>query len=111
MTVNAKQVNGRRTLRYETYEDLLADVNELASGETDVVGNWSLAQVCKHLAEAFNGCIDGVSFRAPWPMRVMAKLLMKKRFLSATIPAGFQIPGSDPQRFVRLKYGVLNNAP
>ena len=92
MSVNTKKVRGRRKVSYGTYDDLLADLATLASGPTEVLGNWSFAQICRHLAVALNGSIDGVPFRASLPMRIMATLLMKKRFLTKTLPAGFQIP-------------------
>jgi hypothetical protein len=99
MAVNTKQVMGRRELRYNSYDDLLADVNELASGETEMVGNWSLAQVCKHLASSLNSCIDGIPFNAPLLLRVMGKLFLKKKFLTQAVPAGFQIPGNAKKQF------------
>lgn len=99
MTVDTKKVGIRRNLHFDSYDDLLADVNTLADGEVEAVGNWSLAQVCKHLAEALNGSIDGVPFRAPWAMRTFAKIFLKKKFLSATLPAGFKIPAPAKQRF------------
>src|SRR5690606_9077933 len=52
-----------------------------------------LAQIFRHLAASFEGSIDGLSFRAPWSARVMASL-MKRRLLSQSLPAGFQIAKS-----------------
>ncbi len=99
MTVNTKQAEGRRSVTYNSYDDLAADLDSLLSGEIEMVGNWSLAQICYHLAAALNGCIDGTSFRAPWPMRVMGKLFMKNKFLNQALPAGFQIPASATKQF------------
>ena len=98
MTVNTKSVTDRRKLSYGSYDDLIADVDALAAGQTEVVGNWSFAQVCKHLAASMNACIDGVPFKAPWPFRLVG-FLMKKRFLSKPVPPGFQIPTSGKNQF------------
>ncbi len=99
MAVNTKRATGRRQLRYDSYDDLLADLDALTTGEPEVVGNWSPAQICKHLAAAFNGCIDGVSFRANWPTRVIAKSFLKNKFLNKSLPAGFKIPGTAKKQF------------
>ncbi|MCG8653577.1 MAG: DUF1569 domain-containing protein [Pirellulales bacterium] len=77
-----QEVVGRRRVSCGSYDDLLTDLDRSAGGQIELVGNWSLARICKHLAAAFNGRIDGISFRAPWPMRVVGKLLMKKKLLS-----------------------------
>ena len=98
MTVNTKSVAGRRKLSYQSYDDLLADLDALAAGQTEVVGNWSFAQICRHLAAALNSCIDGISFTAPWPFRIMG-IFMKKRFLTRPVPAGFKIPAKAKHQF------------
>jgi len=40
---------GRRTLRYESLDEVMPDVERLLEGHT-TVGTWSLAQICRHLA-------------------------------------------------------------
>jgi hypothetical protein len=35
-----------------------------------------------------------VPFRAPWPVRTIAKLFLKNKFLNQTLTPGFQIPAS-----------------
>jgi hypothetical protein len=42
---------GRRTLRYESFDDVMPGVERLLKGHT-TVGNWSLAQICRPLAMA-----------------------------------------------------------
>lgn len=90
MTVQTKTVAGRRKVAYESYEDLLADAEEMAHGVVQTLGNWSLAQIFTHLAASFEGSIDGLPFRAPWGVRLMASM-MKRKFLSQPLPAGFAI--------------------
>ncbi|MGY8770882.1 MAG: DUF1569 domain-containing protein [Pirellulales bacterium] len=92
MVVNTKKVANRRKVRYESYDDLLADVDQLASNDLEVLGNWSLAQNLKHLAGAFNGSIDGLDFKAPFFIGIMARLFMKGKFLNDAIPSGFSVP-------------------
>jgi hypothetical protein len=40
---------GRRTLGYESFEEVMPDVERLLPGHT-TVGDWTLAQICRHLA-------------------------------------------------------------
>jgi len=100
MTVNTKTVTGRRDVHYDSLDDLLADAESLAAGDVRMVGNWSLGKIYGHLARSFNCSIDGFPFTFPWPMRVLARLLMKKRFLMKTVPSGFQIPKKNRADFI-----------
>ncbi len=92
MSVNTKEVKDRREIRYANLDELLAEAQRLATGPHHVIGNWTYAQILDHLAEAFTGSIDGFSFKAPWPMRIVAGLFMKKKFLRDGLPAGFAVP-------------------
>ena len=94
MTVDTKTVANRRELRYESYDELLADAETLAAQGHQVIGNWSFAQILEHLGIALEGSIDGIPFKAPWMMRTGAKLLMKKKLLTQPLSPGFQIPDS-----------------
>jgi Protein of unknown function (DUF1569) len=48
---------GRRTLRYGSLDDIMPDVERLLAGHT-TVGNWSLAQICRHLATVMRRVVD-----------------------------------------------------
>ena len=79
--VNSAQVTGRRTLHFNSYEDLLADVHAMQTSRKRALGNWSLGQVCEHLAKAIEYAIDGAPFRAPWVFRTLGPWI-KKRFIA-----------------------------
>lgn len=100
VSVNTKTVDGRRKLHFETLDEMLADAEQLATGEVRMLGNWSLAQVFKHLAEALNSTIDGSSFRPSFFVKVMAKLFMRKKFIYGEIPPGFSIPEAAQAQFL-----------
>ena len=89
--VNTKAVDGRRTVRYESLNDLLEDAERLANCEARTLGNWTQGQIYKHLAQALDVSIDGADLM-PAPMRFVLNLLFKKKFLSKAIPAGFKAP-------------------
>ena len=95
MTVNTKKVTGRRTVRYESYDDLLRDAERIGSNpNVTTLGNWSPGQIFQHLAGSIESSIDGTGFKLPWPMRVVFSLLMKRKFLHGVLPAGFKAPSN-----------------
>jgi hypothetical protein len=88
--VDTKKVEGRRKLHFETIEDIGADVEQLARGPVRNLGNWTPGQVFKHLALAMTYSIDGFPTRAPFPLRIVGKLV-KKRVLIKGMSPGFQL--------------------
>ena len=99
MSVDTKTVEGRRELRFNSFDDLRIAVDQLAAGNVKMLGNWSLAQVFKHLAASLNATIDGSSIKASFFLRLMAPL-MKKKFIYRGIPAGFKIPKEAQAQFL-----------
>jgi hypothetical protein len=93
MAVKTRQVSGRRTLNFNSYDEILADVRLLASVPHRQLGNWSLGEVCQHLAKTMDLSIDGSQARAPWLLRTVGPFI-KKRFLSRPLSAGFTAPPS-----------------
>lgn len=100
MGVDTKTAAGRRQLRFNSYDDLLADAQMLAKSDVKMVGNWSLGQIFKHLAVAYAGSIDGMHFTVPFYVKIVARVFMKKKFLYGKIPSGFQIPQKHRGHFV-----------
>lgn len=99
MTVNTKQVQGRRTARYASLDEFLDDARRLADMEVQALGNWSQGQIYEHLARALNSSIDGAGFSFPAPLRLMMSLFMKRKFLTQQLPAGFKAPAK-AQKFI-----------
>ena len=91
MAVKTTQVAGRRQLHFETYQEILQDVRKLGAGPSRQLGNWSLGEICQHLAKTMDMSIDGSQAKFPWIMRKIGPLL-KKRFLSRPMPAGYTVP-------------------
>ena len=95
--VNTKTVRGRRKVRYESLDDLLAEAERLADVPVRTLGNWSQGQIYDHLARSLDSSIDGVGFQLPLPMRMMLSLFMKKKFLKKELPPGLRsTPRFDP---------------
>lgn len=99
MPVDTRKVQGRRKLDYGSYEEMLADADRLASGPVKALGNWSAGQIFRHLANVYNGSIDGFPFTFPWYLRLMAGLF-KKKLINGSMPPGFKLPGDASEKMV-----------
>ncbi|HIE95975.1 MAG TPA: DUF1569 domain-containing protein [Planctomycetes bacterium] len=92
--INTKKVTGRREIRYESIDDYVADAERLAGPNVHTLGNWSPGQIHEHLATTMNSSIDGFSSMLPAPVRWLLTLLMKRKFLTKGLPAGFKAPSN-----------------
>jgi hypothetical protein len=91
MAVETKRVVGRRKLHFNSYDDILNDARMLSRVSTRPLGNWSLGQICEHLAKAMDMAIDGATFKPAWYIAIVGRML-KKRFLARPMSPGFQLP-------------------
>ncbi len=91
MAIDTCKVEGRRKLAYATLDEILADADRLASSPMKALGNWSAGQVFRHLANAYNGSIDGLPATFPWYFRLMGRIF-KKKLLGGPMPSGLKVP-------------------
>jgi hypothetical protein len=92
MQVDTKTIQGRRDLKFGSLDEIVSDAERLvASPNTRVLGNWPLSQILSHLTTAINGSIDGISVKAPWYLRFVARL-MKGRILRNKLSPGLRLP-------------------
>jgi hypothetical protein len=91
MSVNTAKVADRRKLDYKSFDELLADADCLSCNSVKTLGNWSAGQIFQHLANAFNGSIDGFPQAFPWLMRAAARIF-KKKLIHGAMPAGIAMP-------------------
>lgn len=81
---------GRRTLRYESLDDVMPDVERLLEGHT-TVGGWSLAQICRHLASAIRRVVD-LPVSTPFdPSHRVSEEQKRRVFETGVLPEG--LPG------------------
>ena len=100
MAVKTKHVTDRRSIQYESYEELLADAEQLAGGKVRTTGNWSYPQILHHLAKSMDASIDGVQMKLPWLLKKFFLMMMKKeKMLLAPMQSGFQIPKQGRSQF------------
>lgn len=91
MTVETRSVQGRRQLRFESIDEMLADAESLAAQPVRTLGNWSAGQIFKHLALALESAVNGVEYRPPLVLRLVAGFL-KKTYLTKPLRPGFRMP-------------------
>jgi hypothetical protein len=84
----------------------MPEVRALLAGH-ETVGHWSLAQICRHLADTLNGSLDGMDLRNHrWKRRLTGKPLLLLTF-RVGIPPGFTVdPALNPPAGVELSVAV-----
>ncbi len=90
MTVDTAKVTGRRTLRFNSIAEAIADAEALLAKPYRTVGNWTAGQILDHLARTVRVMFDGPHIPAPWFVRTFIAPFMKKNFISGTVSPGFQ---------------------
>lgn len=95
-TRNNNGITARRSLRFESLDDIAADVERLARAKhVRTLGNWSAGQIFQHLAIVMHGAIDGMEIPLPLPMRLLLPVVLlfrKQKFLNSPMPAGISLP-------------------
>ncbi|MBI3837414.1 MAG: DUF1569 domain-containing protein [Planctomycetia bacterium] len=91
MTVQTNTVTGRRSLQFSSYQEILDDARKLSLTPTRQLGNWSLGQICEHLAKGMDMAIDGPAFKPSLPVRLIGPFF-KKRTLTRPMSPGFTLP-------------------
>ena len=94
--VDTGKVSTRRKLKFDTIDQVLADVDRLVeaerAGRLGRVGNWSLGQALGHLASwaeyAYAGYPNKPPFFIVWILRAR-----KQKFIHEPMRAGVKIPG------------------
>lgn len=83
----------RRRIDLRTFEAVLEEVKWLSEKGYEKAGQWSLSQVCRHLAGAINAQIDGIATKVSLPERLIARFFIKDAiFRSRRIRAGVAAP-------------------
>lgn len=87
------QKPARRTLRFESFDAIIADSRQLELGY-EQVGNWTLGQACDHLAKFMRYSMEGFPGRAlPWPFSaVMRRIALSPRRIVRPMPPGLRTP-------------------
>ena len=82
---------GRRTLRYQCFDDVMPDVEQLLEGH-QTVGNWTLAQICQHLATVLRRHVDLPASTTFDPTDRASDEAKRRMLESGVLPAGIEAP-------------------
>ncbi|TVQ62987.1 MAG: DUF1569 domain-containing protein [Phycisphaerales bacterium] len=95
--IDSRRVKDRRALRFETFDDAIADARRCAeadrAGTLRRTGNWTTGQILGHLAWWIDGGFDGYDFKTPWIVRVLTRAF-KGVLLRRPIGPGMRMPGA-----------------
>lgn len=95
MKVKTGHVGGRRSLHFNSIDDMLADAESLHRAEREgrltLLGNWSLGQSFGHLSGWVRFGFEGTPLKPPWIVRLIFRP-MKSRMLYKPMRAGGNIP-------------------
>ena len=92
---------GRRKLRFRTLDEILADARSLTGRPVAQLGNWSLGQICRHLASGMRLSIDGQHLMSKWPwwLRLVGPLF-KYYVLWFGLSPGYKLKGEPARHLV-----------
>ncbi|MGD9649133.1 MAG: DUF1569 domain-containing protein [Pirellulales bacterium] len=90
--VDTRRAQGRRKLRFHSFDEVLADAAHLRDTPHRQLGNWTLGMALKHLGNGMIGCVDGKPFQVNWKMKVLGPILLRPILLYVRFPAGFRLP-------------------
>ena len=94
--VDTGKAAGRRTLRFESIDQVMAEVDRLAAaeraGRLRRLGNWTLGQTLAHLAAWVEYGYTGAPLKVPFFIRWFLRL-QKRKFLYGPMRPGAKIPG------------------
>jgi hypothetical protein len=83
--------NGRRTLRFASLDEVMPEVARLRRGHT-TLGTWTLAQVCRHLANVMNRVIDLPASTPRDPSLEFGLEKKREVFETGRLPEGLPAP-------------------
>ncbi|MEL7499232.1 MAG: DUF1569 domain-containing protein [Planctomycetota bacterium] len=96
----------KRTLKFQSFDEMFSEIEQLQQGGYVSRGNWNLAQTCGHIGEWMRYPVDG--FPVPpfwmrpifWIMKVTVGQSMKRKILSEGFKGGMptappSVPAAD----------------
>ncbi|MEM8737543.1 MAG: DUF1569 domain-containing protein [Planctomycetota bacterium] len=74
MPVKTKQAE-RRVLHFSDLEEILADAEQVTAGPHVTTGNWTAAQIIRHVAMGFEMANHGIDLPIPLPIRLAGRTM------------------------------------
>jgi len=86
----------RRPLDFHSYDELIAEVDRLATNPYRKAGTWDLPTICDHLARTMDTVNENRRATMPFIARflspVLGPFLLKRTLKTRSMPAGFKAP-------------------
>ncbi len=82
---------GRRSISFKTFDEIMPDVERLLDGHS-TVGNWSLAQICCHLATVMRRVVDLPASTPQDPSQWVGEEQKRQVLESGHVPEGMPGP-------------------
>lgn len=96
----------RRDIHFESVAEIMPDVLRLVENH-ETTAQWSLAQVCHHLAGSFNGSIDGFDLSHHRIKRWLFRRQLLRATFAGGIPRNYMVdPNLTPPPVVDLAESV-----
>ncbi|MDH5756953.1 MAG: DUF1569 domain-containing protein [Nitrospinota bacterium] len=61
----------KRQLSFDSYGEVLQEIESLEKTGYEIKGKWSLGQACSHLDYYYRGSLDGFDHMFPWIVRLL----------------------------------------
>src|SRR3954447_15458284 len=82
----------RRPLAFTTLDEVMPDVDRLLQGHR-TIGQWSLGQICNHLADALVLSVEGFGVKVPWLLRkTIGPIAKRELYSTGRMRAGIKLP-------------------
>src|SRR4051812_5485418 len=93
----------RRPLKFDSLDQVMPEVDQLLEEGHTLGGNWTLAQICQHLAGAMRLAVEGAPVKSPWIVRrTIGPWYMNRMLGRGEMPEGLKLreewglrPGAD----------------
>lgn len=101
----------RREISFSSMEEVISDIETLASSEHETTGSHSFGKIVQHLATTNEMIVGNITPpKLPWYMR-MAMPFLKNGILNNPVEPGFKLPNKSMQEFFWSQSDVdLNEA-
>ncbi len=96
----------RREISFSSWDEVIADIEELAGSEHETIGGHSFGNIVQHLATTNEMVVGNITPpKLPWYMR-WAMPLIKNGILNQPVKPGFKLPTTAMQEFFWSKTEV-----
>lgn len=82
----------RRSLAFADFDALLAEIDRLHDGGYEKLKQWDLSQMLEHVGMGMKAAMRGSKFKAPWVVRLIAPLILKKILRGKQMRENVKVP-------------------